>query len=173
MDSHPDPEPNSNLHEEIIYKIKKWFKEEGYTIEEVSNPTTYFDANVYYVTNTGYKTTHIHVTIPKDSTDKINVGTIFGYKITEESSDFFKDADKANKVHVSLLDTLDSLNINFTTNAAPEDIEINISKTIYFDGFSKHILFETSGDVLTAYRILDLTYKRTLKVYDSSGDDKN
>lgn len=48
-----------------------------------------------------------------------------------------------------------------------EDIDITIWKPIYFDGLSKHVLFETTGDVVAAYRSLRLVHTQISKKSDS------
>ena len=93
---------------------------------------------------------------------KINVGTVLGYKLHEKPSNFLGSVEDANKYNVAFRDALDSLNIQCSTEAHIEDIVIKI-KTIYFDGLSKHVLFETKGDVLAACRVLDAVHKRLSK----------
>jgi hypothetical protein len=48
-------------------------------------------------------------------------------------------------------------------NATVEDHEIEIVKTIFFDGLSKHVLFETIGDIRVAHDAINNTFKKLQK----------
>jgi hypothetical protein len=143
--------------DKAIEKINNWLKEEGYTVKEKSDPKSYYCANIFYPKQ---NTPYISIDIPKDSLDKIHVGTIFGYKLIEKTSNFFDDANYTNKFYVAFVNTLESLNVRYTMDADVQDTEIKIQKVIYFDGLSKHVLFETIGNVLAACRALNLEYKQ-------------
>lgn len=143
----------SQQRKEVVEKITNWFQKEGYLIKpETTNDKSYYYAAVYHQTNT----TRIFVDIPKDSLDKINVGTIFGYKLLEKPSYFSSDANSSNRYANAICNALQSINVQYEMGQEVEDVEIKIWKTIYFDGLSKHTLFETRGDVLAAYRSLHL-----------------
>lgn len=145
---------------EVVEKIIKWLQDEGYIIkQETANDKSYYHADVSHQKNTP----RIFVDIPKDSLDKINVGTIFGYKLLEKPSYFSSDANSSNRYANAICNALQSINIQYETCQEVEDVEIKIWKTIYFDGLSKHTLFETRGDVLSAYRSLSLVYNQFFK----------
>lgn len=153
----------SQKRREVENKITKWLHDEGYKIDPIANDKSYYYSTVYTITPGGNKTSRISIDIPKDSLDKINVGAVFGYKLMEKPSYFTNDADRSNRCNTAITDTLDTYNVRWSINATVEDNEIEITKTIFFDGLSKHILFDTIGDVRVAHRAVNNTYKRLQK----------
>ena len=152
--------------QEIIRKITEWLHEEGFTINDESDDSAYYKATIYQQTPSGGKTPRISINIPKDKSDKIYVETTFGSRLREEAMDFFKDADdfkdadNANKLTAALHEAIEPLNITSVGHSATEDVEVKVFKTIYFNGFSKHVLLETIGDVRAAFNAMNLAYQK-------------
>jgi hypothetical protein len=147
----------------VIEKIKKWLNEEGYTVNVRSTSDSY-----YHATIVKQKALTVDIDITKDSVDKIHVETVFGSQRNEKPSYTSEDAHKAATHDIALIRTLIPLNVEHSVDATMEGMEIRMWKTIYFDGLSKHVLFETIGDVRAAYRALDLMHKQKLSSSDSS-----
>jgi hypothetical protein len=158
MSSSDEDKPN-----EVVAKIIQWLKEEGYTVNERSTSDSY-----YHATIVKQKALPVDIDIPKDSVDKIHVETVFGSERKERPSYTSEDAHKAANHDIALIRTLIPLNIKHRVDATMEGMEIRIWKTIYFDGLSKHVLFETIGDVSAAYRALELVHKQKLLSSNSS-----
>jgi hypothetical protein len=157
---------NNPSQQSIGDKITKWFHDEGYVVEPAANDKSYYYANVYFVTPSGHRTSRIFVDIPKNSRDKINVGTRIDYELLEKPSNSSGDNNVANTYNAAFTDALFPLNIAFNIDLTVERIKVEILKTIYFDGLSKHVLFDIKSDVLAAYNTITLVHKRLLKKYD-------
>jgi hypothetical protein len=149
--------------DKVIEKIKKWIKEEGYTVNERSTSDSYYHATIVKA-----KALPVDIDIPNDSVDKIYVETVFGSERNEKPSYTSEDAHKAASHDIALIKTLIPLNVGHRVDATIEGMEIRLWKTIYCDGLSKHVLFETIGDVSAAYRALELVHKQKLLSSDST-----
>jgi hypothetical protein len=123
--------------DKVIEKIKKWLKEEGYTVNERSTSSSYYHATIVKL-----KASAVDIDTPKESVDKIRVETVFGSQREENLSCTSEVADQAANHDTALIRTLIPLNIEHSANATIEDMEIKIRKTIYFDGLSKHVLLK-------------------------------
>lgn len=140
---------------EVGRKIIQWLKEESAIFQEETDPYRMFKVVVYPA-----KDMPVHITIDKQKVDSLNLVPRSAFseldkKALSHSND--KRVDFVRRLRSVLFQSRVTYNFypNFNT------IEhIEIYKTIYFDGLSKHIFFQYIEDIVRALLWLSLEYEK-------------
>jgi hypothetical protein len=118
--------------EEIISKIRKWVKEEGYSFEtEKSRENSYYFAR--YDVGKGLM---CHIDIPRDQRDRIHIMFVVGFKEIDVKAFDRLSEDKQNIFYHNMEVALAQANVRFLFRKPTH--QIMLWKTLFFDGLTKH-----------------------------------
>lgn len=145
-------EQNKN---DVGRKIMQWLKEESAIFQEEKDPYRMFKVVVYPA-----KDMPIHITIDKRKIDSLNLLARSTFseidkKALSHSND--KRVDFVRRLRSALLQS--DVMYNFYPNLNTIEY-IEIFKTIYFDGLSKHRFFQYIEDIVRALLWLSLEYEK-------------
>jgi hypothetical protein len=151
--------------EQVVEKITKWLKEEGHKVELGRHSKAYYFGTVKMyekkldskgnIEVDEFKFDAIHVNIPMDYRDRIWIENVAGFSsVDKDAFNGLPETTQHNFIFELKL-ALYQLNVIFDFM---DNTSIKISKLIFFDGLSKHILFDTISAVLSANRTSGVKY---------------
>ena len=165
--------------EQVVEKITKWLHEEGHKIELGSHPEAYYfgivkmyekklnsEGNVE-IDESEFDA--IYIKIPEDYRDRILIENVVSFSPVDKNAFNRLPPTTQHTFIFELKQALYQLNIlyDFTDKLEP----IKIWKLIFFDGLSKHILFDTVSAVISANRVAELKYGQLSDLLISRGKD--
>ena len=179
MSTSPPAKENIELQkEEVITKITKWLKEEGHSIETGFNPKAYY-FGIIKLYDKALETAEeleqskfdaIHISIPNDFDDRVLIENVCGFSNIDKKA-FEKLPQRTQHQFIfELKQALYQLNIIFEFW---EMTKVRLSKIIFFDGLSKHVLFDTITAILAANRTAEMKYGQLSDLLISQGKDKS
>jgi hypothetical protein len=143
--------------EQVIEKIAKWLVEEGYQIEPISGSEAYYLGAVKIYGNFENDESDldvIYINIPGNSHDKVLIENVVSFSTVDKNAFNRLPLTTQDDFIFQLKQALYQLNVAF--NFMDDITTIKIWKVIFFDGLSKHVLFDTISAILSANRTAEI-----------------
>jgi hypothetical protein len=154
-----------NGKKDVIEKIQRWIKEEGFQSSIAHEPYTDFQVNL--------KNPNMSIILFNNKVDSVYFATYAGFDEADKKAfASLKDKEKKLVLLCDLQRSLIAINVEYSILPNLDNLDrINISKKVYFDGLTKDKFIDTIFALNRAHAAVQLMYQQLRGVYQNSGSN--
>lgn len=144
---------------DIEEKIRKWLLDEGYDVKKINDPKSHFSYGF-----TRIRDLHFFVLQLKNKIDSIVVFIFLGFGKEGSITLSNMSSDEREEIRGKIIVNLATIGCQYAFLPKETPDRVRLSKTIYYDGLSKHNFFETVDIVRRGFLIVSSTIRKELGV---------